>query len=76
MIETRSSAAALNKHKDLRQLFKWLMLDEEDIDRSPMERVKQPKSQKKLIAVIRDDTKKVLGTSVREGDRSRCSGAE
>ncbi len=39
------------------------MLDEEDIDRSPMERVKQPKPQKKLIAVIRDDdTKKVLGT--------------
>ena len=63
MIETRSGATALNKHKGLQQFFKWLQLDEEDIDRSPMERVKQPKPQKKLIAVIRDDdTKKVLGT--------------
>lgn len=39
------------------------MLDEEDIDRSPMERVKQPQVRKKLIPVIRDDdTKRVLDT--------------
>ncbi|MEU4445713.1 tyrosine-type recombinase/integrase [Actinosynnema sp. NPDC050801] len=63
MIDTRSAATALNKHKGLQQFFKWLMVDEEDIDRSPMERVKQPKPAKKLIPVIRDDdTKKVLGT--------------
>jgi integrase/recombinase XerC len=63
MIETRSGATALNKHKGLQQFFKWLLLDEEDIERSPMERVKQPQTQKKLIPVIRDDdTKKVLGT--------------
>ncbi|MFC3897987.1 tyrosine-type recombinase/integrase [Lentzea rhizosphaerae] len=63
MVETRSAATALNKHKGLQQFFKWLMLDEEEIDRSPMERVKQPKTQKKLIPVIRDDeTKKVLDT--------------
>ncbi|MBP2473177.1 site-specific recombinase XerD [Crossiella equi] len=63
MIETRSGATALNKHKGLQQFFKWLLLDEEDIDRSPMERVKQPQTRKKLIPVIRDDeTKKVLGT--------------
>ncbi|GLY70824.1 phage integrase N-terminal SAM-like domain-containing protein [Amycolatopsis taiwanensis] len=40
MIETRSASTALNKHKGLRQFFKWLLLDEQDIDRSPMERVK------------------------------------
>lgn len=63
MIDTRSAATALNKHKGLQQFFKWLMVDEEDIDRSPMERVKQPKPTKKLIPVIRDDdTKRVLGT--------------
>ncbi|GLZ32278.1 hypothetical protein Lesp02_44660 [Lentzea sp. NBRC 105346] len=63
MIETRSGATALNKHKGLQQFFKWLMVDEEDIDRSPMERVKQPKPQKRLIPIIRDDdTKKVLDT--------------
>ncbi|PSL52459.1 site-specific recombinase XerD [Saccharothrix carnea] len=63
MIETRSGATALNKHKVLQQFFKWLMLDEEGIDRSPMERVKQPQVRKKLIPVIRDDdTKRVLDT--------------
>jgi site-specific recombinase XerD len=63
MIETRSGATALNKHKGLQQFFTWLMLDEEDIDRSPMERVKQPQVRKKLIPVIRDDdTKRVLDT--------------
>lgn len=63
MIETRSASTALNKHKGLQQFFKWLLVDEQDIERSPMERVKQPKTQKKLIPVIRDDeTAKVLGT--------------
>ncbi|MFE5163667.1 tyrosine-type recombinase/integrase [Streptomyces sp. NPDC056697] len=61
MIETRSASTALNKHKGLQQFFKWLMLDEEEIDRSPMERVRQPKTVKKLIPVMRDDdTRKVL----------------
>ena len=36
MIETRSAATALNKHKALQQFFKWLMLDEEEIEQSPM----------------------------------------
>ena len=42
MIETRSASTALNKHKGLQQFFKWLLLDEDEIDRSPMERVRQP----------------------------------
>ncbi|MEU9211330.1 hypothetical protein AB0D27_26195 [Streptomyces sp. NPDC048415] len=45
----------------LQQFFKWLVLDEGD--RSPMERVRQPKMPQKLIPVIRcDETSKVLGT--------------
>lgn len=61
MIETRSAATALNKHKGLQQFFKWLREDEEDIEHSPMERVRQPKVPEKLIPIIRDeDTKKLL----------------
>ncbi|MER5219671.1 site-specific integrase [Streptomyces flaveus] len=52
MIETRSASTALNKHKGLQQFFKWLMLDEGEIDRSPMERVRQPKMPQKLVPVI------------------------
>ncbi|MFB9909648.1 hypothetical protein [Allokutzneria oryzae] len=47
----------------LQQFFKWLMLDEQEIDRSPMERIRQPRPPKKLIPVIRDDdTSRVLKT--------------
>jgi hypothetical protein len=47
MIETRSASTALNKYKALHQFFKWLMLDEGEIDRSQMERVRQPKMPQK-----------------------------
>ena len=61
MIETRSASTAVNKHKGLQQFFKWLTVDEQAIDRSPMERVRQPKTPQKLIPVMRDeDTKKLL----------------
>ncbi len=43
MIETRSASTTLNKHKGLQQCFKWL-LTEEEIDRSPMDRVRHPKT--------------------------------
>jgi site-specific recombinase XerD len=60
MIETRSASTALNKHKGLQQFFKWL-LTEGEIDRSPMERIRQPKTQHKLIPVIGEgDTKRLL----------------
>jgi integrase/recombinase XerC len=60
MIETRSPSTALNKHKSLQQFFKYL-LEEEEIDRSPMERVKQPQTPQKLVPIMGDDdTKKLL----------------
>ena len=63
MIDTRSAATALNKHKALQQFFKWLVVDEEEIDESPMLRVRQPKTPKRLVPIIRDeDTKKILDT--------------
>ena len=76
VIEIRSASTALNKHKGLQQLFTWLMLDEQDIDRSPMERVKQSTTQKKIIPVIREeDTKKVLGTCKGKDFVQLCDGA-
>src|SRR4051794_21338053 len=32
MIESRSAPTAVNKYKALQQFFKWLMVDEEEID--------------------------------------------
>ncbi|MFC7248191.1 tyrosine-type recombinase/integrase [Catellatospora aurea] len=61
VVETRSASTALNKHKALQQFFKWLVIDEEEMDRSPMDRVGKPKTPEKLIPVLSDaDTKKVL----------------
>lgn len=63
MIGTRSAATAVNKHKALQQFFKWLTEDEQEIDQSPMRRVRQPKAPTKLIPIIRDeDTKRILET--------------
>ena len=63
MIQTRSAATAANKHKALQQFFKWLMVDEEEIDQSPMLRVRQPRTPKRLIPIIREeDTKRILAT--------------
>src|SRR5256885_5648868 len=63
MVETRCASTALNKHKALQQFFKWLAIDEEEIEQSPMRRVKQPKAPVKLIPIIKDeDTKRVLDT--------------
>lgn len=63
MIQTRSAATALNKHKALQQFFKWLMVDEEEIDQTPMLRVRQPRTPKRLIPIMREeDTKRILET--------------
>lgn len=54
MLETRSAATSLNKHKSLQQFFRWL-LEEGEIERSPMSGVPQPMAEQKLIPVISDD---------------------
>jgi hypothetical protein len=40
MIETRSAATALNKHKCLQQFFQWLAEDEQAVERSPVDGVR------------------------------------
>jgi site-specific recombinase XerD len=45
----------------LQQFFKWLLVDEQAISRSPMERVRPPKTPTKLVPVMREaNTVKVL----------------
>ncbi|GAA2709650.1 hypothetical protein Apa02nite_081440 [Actinoplanes palleronii] len=62
MVRTRSASTALNKHKGLQQFFKWLV-EEEDLERSPLDRVKQPKTGQTLIPILGDDdTAKILTT--------------
>nr|WP_296067975.1 tyrosine-type recombinase/integrase [uncultured Actinoplanes sp.] len=62
MVQTRSASTALNKHKGLQQFFRWLV-EEEDLDRSPLDRVKQPKTAQVLIPILGDDdTAKILAT--------------
>jgi site-specific recombinase XerD len=62
MVQTRSASTALNKHKGLQQFFKWLV-EEEDLERSPLARVKQPKTAQTLIPILGDDdTAKILAT--------------
>ncbi len=68
MVETRSGSTAMNKYKALQQFFRWLAIDEEEIAESPMRRLRQPRSAKRLIAIISDeDTKRVLDTCKGKG---------
>lgn len=50
----RPSTAA-TRYRDLKQLFRWL-LDEGEIDRNPMERMRPPKLDERPVPVIPDDT--------------------
>jgi integrase/recombinase XerC len=61
MISTQAASTAVNKHKCLGQVFKWLVVDEWAIDASPMQRVRMPKTPTKLVPVLRDeDTGRLL----------------
>src|SRR5665809_80379 len=56
----RPSTAA-TRYRDLKQLFRWL-LDEGEIDRNPMERMRPPKLDERPVPVIPDDTIRSLLT--------------
>jgi integrase/recombinase XerC len=45
----------VNKHKGLQQFFKWLLVDEQAIQRSPMERVRLPMTPTKLVPALREE---------------------
>jgi integrase/recombinase XerC len=61
MIATRSAGTALHKHKALRQFFVWLVEDEQAVPRSPMDRVRMPRTPTKLVPVMSaQDTRALL----------------
>lgn len=60
IIATRSASTGVNKRKGLQQFFKWLV-EEEELHRSPVDRVKRPLTPTRLVPVLDDaDTKKLL----------------
>ncbi len=54
MIDSRSASTALNKYKGVQQFFNYL-LECEEIDRHPMEKLSQPDTPNKLVPVVSDD---------------------
>lgn len=56
MVETRSPSTAVNKHKTLRVFFGWLVHDEEELDRSPLDKVRKPKTPTTLVPVLQEDS--------------------
>lgn len=60
MVESRSAATALNKHKSLQQFFAWLV-EEGEVDTSPMAVVPKPRLGQTLIPIMTDDeTRRLL----------------
>ncbi len=57
--QTRSSATAATRYRDLKQLFRWL--DEEDeIPESPMQRMRPPQIDEKPVPIVSVDDLKAL----------------
>ncbi len=62
LLATRAPATAHNRYRGLRSFFGW-MLDEGEIERNPMERMKPPILPEKPVGVIPlADVKKILDT--------------
>jgi integrase len=60
MVESRSAATALNKHKSLQRFFAWLV-EEGEVDVSPMVVVPKPRVPQALIPIMADDeTRRLL----------------
>lgn len=66
-LERWSSATAGNRYRSLQAFFKWLVLEEEELDRSPMDRMKPPKQDQHVPAVLRDEEIRALLAAVEKG---------
>ena len=78
-LDTLYSSTAATRYRGLQQWFRWLE-DEEEIDRSPMARMKPPSVDKKQVQVADTDDLRTLlkvckgtGFSERRTRRSSCS---
>ena len=54
LLDTRSASTAATRYRGLQQWFKWLV-EEEEIDVSPMARMKPPRLDEKPVPVVPDD---------------------
>jgi site-specific recombinase XerD len=59
LLDTRSSSTAATRYRGLQQLFRWLE-DEEEIDRSPMAKMKPPSIDEKQVQVADTDDLRAL----------------
>jgi site-specific recombinase XerD len=57
--ESRSASTVATRYRGLQQLFKWL-LEEGEVDRSPMERMKPPTVPEAPVPILSDDELKRL----------------
>jgi len=55
LIDRTSAANAHTNYRALRTFFRWLVEDEEEIDRSPMDRTKAPFVPEKPVPIVSDD---------------------
>lgn len=63
LAETRSASTASVRYRALQQFFAW-MVDEEEIAKSPMERMKAPLVPEKPVPVLSEDqVRRLLGTA-------------
>jgi site-specific recombinase XerD len=62
MLDTRSSATAKQRYMSLRSFFAW-MVEEQEIDRSPMEKMKPPKVEEKPPPILTPDELQALITA-------------
>jgi site-specific recombinase XerD len=59
LLDTRSAATAANRYRSLQQLFRWLV-EEGEIERSPMARMRPPLVPDKPIPVVSDEEQRLL----------------
>jgi site-specific recombinase XerD len=59
LLETRAAATAATRYRDLQQFFKWLV-EEGEIPRSPMSRMRPPRLEEKQVGVVPPDDVRAL----------------
>ncbi len=59
VLQTQSPATAANRYRALGSFFRWA-IEEEEIERSPMARMKPPKVPEKPVPVLREAEKRAL----------------
>ncbi|MEV0458959.1 phage integrase N-terminal SAM-like domain-containing protein [Catellatospora methionotrophica] len=73
VVETRSASTTLNMHKALQQFFKWLVIDEEEADRSRWTAPASPRPSRSSSRCSAMSTPRRSSTCVRERPSRTCA---